>query len=217
MNIEPQDSAPDTRDHILRVRELLYQAAVKLDFRAAGHDASKLEEPEKSGFDRLKALALSGMAYGSEEYRACLRAEKPAIDHHYAANSHHPEYYPKREASSEVRNLLGDLAHFSQLPEDHPSVQYVKHAVAQEEASVNGMSLFDLLEMLVDWKAASERMKDGGDIWRSIEINTGRFNLSPQLVSILRNTAREMAWPVKTATPPDSSAQSETVKGSSSG
>lgn len=54
---------------------------------------------------------------------------------------------------------------------------------------VDGMDLFDLLEMLLDWKAAGERHADGGDILRSIEINTERFALSPQLVAILRNTA----------------------------
>jgi hypothetical protein len=56
------------------------------------------------------------------------------------------------------------------------------------------MSLFDVIEMLMDWKAATERMKGGGDIWLSLEINATRFNLSPQLVAILANTLREMKW-----------------------
>ena len=59
---------------------------------------------------------------------------------------------------------------------------------------VNDMSLLDILEMLMDWKAATERMKDGGDIWRSIDVNKERFGLSDQLVSILKNTAKEMGW-----------------------
>lgn len=58
---------------------------------------------------------------------------------------------------------------------------------------VDGMSLFDLVEMLLDWKAATERMKDG-DIRRSIEINAERFKLSPQLKGILLNTLKEMGW-----------------------
>lgn len=155
MKTTTMDSRQDTIDHIKRVQHLLTEAMNNLMARAAGHDQSKLEEPEKSAFDRLKALSLSGMAYGSEEYRACLRAEKPAINHHYANNCHHPEFYSN---------------------------------------GVDGMSLLDLLEMLVDWKAASERMANGGDIARSIEINTDRFSLSPQLVSILRNTAKELGF-----------------------
>ena len=67
---------------------------------------------------------------------------------------------------------------------------------------VDGMTLLDVLEMLLDWKAATERMKGGGDIWKSIEHNTTRFNLSPQLASILRNTATELEWPKSTGGTP---------------
>jgi hypothetical protein len=49
------------------------------------------------------------------------------------------------------------------------------------------MNLFDILEMLIDWCAACKRHADG-DIEKSIEINTKRFNLSPQLVNIIKNT-----------------------------
>jgi hypothetical protein len=149
------DSLSDTLAHIERVQTLIQLAVNNLSQRAIVHDASKVIEPEKSAFDRLKALSLSGMAYGSEEYRACLRAEKPAIQHHYANNSHHPEHY---------------------------------------ENGLDGMSLFDVLEMLLDWKAATERMKDGGDIRASLTINRDRFKISPQLESILANTIREMKW-----------------------
>jgi hypothetical protein len=52
---------------------------------------------------------------------------------------------------------------------------------------VDGMTLLDLLEMICDWLAATKRHNDG-DINKSIEINTKRFGLSDQLVSILKNT-----------------------------
>ena len=65
---------------------------------------------------------------------------------------------------------------------------------------VDGMDLIDIVEMLCDWKAAGERHADGGNIFRSIQQNTGRFDLSPQLVRILTNTAQRM-WtdPCRTA------------------
>lgn len=50
------------------------------------------------------------------------------------------------------------------------------------------MNLFDLMEMLVDWKAASERHKEG-NIFKSIEINVKRFKISEQLHRILYSTA----------------------------
>ena len=149
------DSRPDTLAHIARVRELLENCTARLTFRGAAHDASKLVDPEMATFDTC-TLKLKAMAYGSTEYRAALAELKPALDHHYANNSHHPEHYPN---------------------------------------GVDGMSLFDVVEMLMDWKAATERMKDGGDIWRSLQINAERFRISPQLLSILENTAREMGWP----------------------
>jgi hypothetical protein len=52
---------------------------------------------------------------------------------------------------------------------------------------IEGMNLIDMVEMVCDWQAASKRHGDG-NIYRSIEINTDRFNLSPQLVQILKNT-----------------------------
>lgn len=58
---------------------------------------------------------------------------------------------------------------------------------------VDGMSLFDLIEMFFDWKAAGER-HNNGNIFKSIEINTKRFNLSDQTRNILYNTAKRM-WP----------------------
>lgn len=62
-----------------------------------------------------------------------------------------------------------------------------RHHPEHFKNGVDDMNLLDLLEMLCDWTAASERHNDG-NIRRSIEINTGRFNLSPQLVRILENT-----------------------------
>ena len=93
-----------------------------------------------------------------------------------------PEY---KEALKELGPALQHhYEHNSHHPEHYPN-------------GIEGMTLFDSLEMLLDWKAATERMKDGGDIWKSIEHNAGRFAMSPQMVQILRNTAQEMEWPKK--------------------
>ena len=58
---------------------------------------------------------------------------------------------------------------------------------------INGMTLVDLLEMLVDWKAATERTSDG-DLAASLTINRERFDIAPQLMDILVNTARHFGW-----------------------
>jgi len=59
------------------------------------------------------------------------------------------------------------------------------------DLGVNGMNLLDLVEMICDWRAATMRHANG-DLQRSIEINTERFKLSPQLVQILKNTVRDL-------------------------
>lgn len=147
------DSTADTNDHIKKVFSRIEEMRENLIRRAASHDLSKLEEPEKSGYDAL-TIKLKDCTYGSDEYRAALAEAKPVIDHHYAANSHHPEHYPN---------------------------------------GIAGMSLLDVVEMLCDWKAASERTKQGS-IAQSLAHNKQRFGISDQLAAILENTVRELGW-----------------------
>lgn len=147
------DSTQDTEEHMRKVQARMGVVLHELKFRASVHDDSKLEEPEKSGYDQLSA-DLKDIVYGTDEYRAALTAAKPVIDHHYAHNSHHPEHYPN---------------------------------------GIAGMSLLDVIEMLCDWKAASERTKQGS-IAQSLVHNKARFGISDQLAAILENTVRELGW-----------------------
>jgi hypothetical protein len=86
------DSTADTLKHIKRVNDLLLQFCREMMCRATLHDQSKLLPPEKEAFDEYTPM-LSGLTYGSDEYRATLRAMQPAIEHHQKNNSHHPEFY----------------------------------------------------------------------------------------------------------------------------
>ena len=58
---------------------------------------------------------------------------------------------------------------------------------------IYGMSLLDLIEMLADWKAASERNKNG-NLRASLEHNGKRFRIDKQLYAVLCNTAHELGW-----------------------
>ena len=66
-----------------------------------------------------------------------------------------------------------------------------RHHPEHFEDGVAGMDLLDLVEMFCDWRAATERHEDG-NIFKSIQHNGKRFDLSPQLVSILMNTASRL-------------------------
>lgn len=89
--------------------------------------------------------------------------------------------YGSDEYNGYRKQMGAALAHHYANNRHHP--EHHKHGV-------NDMTLVDLIEMLVDWKAASERHNDGS-ILKSIEINAGRFEIGPQLTRILENTARE--------------------------
>lgn len=56
------------------------------------HDNSKLAPPEVDIFTEYTPK-LATSTYGSEEYKQFLKKMKPALDHHYSNNRHHPEYF----------------------------------------------------------------------------------------------------------------------------
>jgi len=141
----------ETQKHIDKVRKYIRFFTDKLTSRGENHDASKMESPEVELFAE-HTERLSEIEYGSEEYKKELGALKPALEHHYAVNRHHPEHFPN---------------------------------------GINEMNLVDLVELIADWKASSER-HNNGNLLKSIEINAKRFNIDDQLTQILLNTARMM-------------------------
>lgn len=147
------DSTQDTNDHIDAVRRRIQAVCTALTVRAVYHDMSKLQEPEKSVFDRMTPI-LRTLTYGSDEYKAALVEMGEGLKHHYAHNSHHPEHYPN---------------------------------------GIAGMSLLDLIECVCDWKAATERVKEGS-MAQSLPINIARFGIDPQLAAVIENTVRELEW-----------------------
>lgn len=154
MSDTPYDSRADTLAHSLRVGALMTDMIREAMRRAVTHDLSKTEPPEVDAFNRMTPR-LAGLKYGTPEYAASLDELGPALEHHYAANRHHPEH--------------GD-------------------------GTVNWMTLVDLMEMLADWKAATERMGGTGDLRASIAYNMQRHGVSEQLAGILLNTAERYGW-----------------------
>ena len=82
----------ETQKHIENVRKYIRFMIDKIDVRGVKHDASKLESPEVDIFAE-NTLQLNNLTYGSDEYKASLENMKPALEHHYAANRHHPEHF----------------------------------------------------------------------------------------------------------------------------
>ncbi|WP_064199079.1 DUF5662 family protein [Brevibacillus brevis] len=88
-----------TSEHVGGVLEHKRQVGIELNKftselfrRAVEHDFSKFSDEEMNVFEQVTPK-LKRLTYGSDEYKAQLEEIKPALDHHYKNNSHHPEFY----------------------------------------------------------------------------------------------------------------------------
>jgi len=62
-----------------------------------------------------------------------------------------------------------------------------RHHPEYHKNGLQGMGLLDLVELHYDWKSATHRHKTG-NMMKSIELNRKRFNMSEDLVNILKET-----------------------------
>jgi len=108
--------------------------------RIIKHDLSKFSSKETDTLSELLP-ELKASTYGTPEYYSLLKRAHIALNHHYANNSHHPEYYKN---------------------------------------GIQGMSMFDILEMIADWKAAVRKHADG-DFITSLQKNKIRFKIPSEM------------------------------------
>lgn len=124
--------------YLQRVTTALFQRAVE-------HDYSKFSPEEFWPY--AEALPrFEQTEYGSEEYKACCESIKPAIEHHFEANRHHPEHFAN---------------------------------------GINDMNLLDVIEMVCDWIAASQRIP-GGKL--RLDLQRERFGIDDQLFGLISRT-----------------------------
>ena len=155
--MEKYSSIPETLNHIGEVRKAINHICIELLKRGIDHDKSKMKSPEVEVFDKFTPL-LKNMKFGSPEYEDGKKKMSVALDHHYANNPHHPEYF-------DVNAFLKGL-------NDNP---------------IEAMNLIDIIEMFCDWYAASKRNK-GGNLDDSITKCGKDFKINKQLLQIFRNT-----------------------------
>lgn len=98
--------------------------------------------------------------------------------------------YGSEEYKQSLKDLGPALDHHFEHNDHHPE---------HYSNGVTGMSLMALIEMLCDWRAASERVKQRTDDPKKIAsfetglaYNQQRFGYSDELAQILLNTAREL-------------------------
>lgn len=98
--------------------------------------------------------------YGSSDYHKKLKENK-GIKRHIENNTHHPEYW-------QIEPTTGVF-----LPDGH-----------------HHMPFLDMLEMVIDWKSASETY--GNDFLKSIDYSLERFKFTPQQEWLIRLIAQSL-------------------------
>lgn len=106
-----------------------------------------------------------------------LEPEKSIFDKHSQAKVDYS--YDSEEYKQCLIDLQVALLHHYKENNHHPE---------HYENGIDDMNLLEIIEMFCDWMAATKRHTDG-NIFKSIEVNTDRFSISPQLAKILVNTA----------------------------
>ena len=167
------DSKQDTQNHIDQVIREGLRFTINLRSRCSGFDAKSLSIID--GFiDKLqKQIA-------KHDASKLVSPEKDGFD------KYTPMLAKMQYGSDEYKKCLNELQH-----------PYLDHHYANNshhpehfKDGVNGMNLFDFIEMFCDWQAAVKRNLNG-DIHKSIEINTKRFKLEPIVAQVLENTASD--------------------------
>lgn len=130
-------------------------------------------------------------------YEVCVKLDERAQVHD-ASKLKDPElsvfdeYTPKLKGSTygsdEYKGFLEGmgvgLKHHYEVNDHHPE---------HFPNGIHDMNLLQWIEMLADWKAATERHTDG-DLRRSIEQNAERFGYGAAMADILLSTADAMGW-----------------------
>lgn len=84
-------------------------------------------------------------------------------------------------------NAYGSAGYQQMLEQIKPTLQlhYTRNRHHPDVIGLENMSIYDLVEMVVDWKAAIRKQKEG-NLDKSFKINKERFNISEELERILK-------------------------------
>lgn len=133
-----------TASHVRSVQTWMQEVIADLMTRMIRHDSSKFgpeEEPTISHYTPL----LSGQTYNSDEYKATLAKMKPALDHHYDKNDHHPEHFPNGIKDMNLMQLLELLCDWKSSSSRHPNGSLARSLVINQKRFGYSSELRDLL------------------------------------------------------------------------
>ena len=126
------DSRIETYKHIQVVQRYLGSVIRNLIGRSEKHDQSKLVSPEVEVFDEFTEK-LASSVYLSPEYQANLAAMKPALDHHYAANDHHPQHFENGIRGMTLHALLEMMSDWMAAVQRHKNGGDIRKSIEDNQ------------------------------------------------------------------------------------
>ena len=127
------DSKPATYAHINVVQQFMELFIKELIHRSTIHDQSKLVSPEVEIFDEFTPK-LAHSTYLSPEYKQFMQAMKPALDHHYSVNSHHPEHYSDGIKGMNLLDLIEMMADWKAAGQRHKNPNSLETSIEKNQA-----------------------------------------------------------------------------------
>lgn len=109
----------------IEANEKLKKLIEELKLRAKNHDKSKLEDIELPYFVEFTPK-LENCTYGSDEYKEFLKGLKPALDHHYSVNSHHPECHKNGINNMSIADIIEMYCDWSAAVKRHKDGNILK-------------------------------------------------------------------------------------------
>jgi hypothetical protein len=146
----------ETRKHIAEVQKNITKVIHELLDRQFFHDVSKLESPEKEIFDEYTAK-LANTTYGSEEYKNYLKGMKPALDHHYKENRHHPEHFENGIKEMTLVDLIELLADWVGACKRHQDGNIMNSVIINQKRFGYGDEIKQLLINTIESKIFDDK------------------------------------------------------------
>ena len=144
----------ETLQHIDKVRHFLNVIVTELLLRGENHDRSKMSPEEVDIFvDYTPKLKAS--TYGSEEYKKFLDGMRPALEHHYANNRHHPEHFANGIQDMTLVDLMEmfcDWKAASQRHADGNLLKSIEHNAVRFNMSTQLRQIFENTAKMYDNK-----------------------------------------------------------------
>ena len=122
----------ETYKHKQVVNQLIGDMIKELIFRGVNHDNSKIGEFEVDIFTEYTPK-LANSTFGSDEYKQFLKEMKPALDHHYSENKHHPEHFENGILGMDLIDLLEMICEWKAATLRHNNGDIMKSVEINQE------------------------------------------------------------------------------------